>query len=107
MKAKSKSPSMNRPKSQSPLKSKNYKPSVSPLPRPHSTFKIVSHLPWTPDNLQVHIRFRPSLPRESKTQCVTFDSINPNKIYIGLTHEFSFEKVYQPGTTNSDVFNES
>lgn len=98
---------MNRPKSQTPLKSKNYKPSISPLPRPHSTFKIVSYIPGTPNNLQVHIRFRPPLPRESKTQCVTFDSNNPNKIYIGLSHEFSFEKVYQPENTNSDIFNES
>ena len=91
--------SLKRPKSQSPI-NKNRKSSLSPLPRAQSSLKIVSSLPSLPSNIYVHIRVRPFISKESPNQCIT---LSDNKIYLGLSHEFTFDRVYPPEVDTSTV----
>ena len=95
--------SLKRPKSQSPI-NKNRKSSLSPLPRAQSSLKIVSSLPSLPSNIYVHIRVRPFISKESPNQCIT---LSDNKIYLGLSHEFTFDRVYPPEVDTSTVFENS
>ena len=95
--------SLKRPKSQSPI-NKNRKSSLSPLPRAQSSLKIVSSLPSLPSNIYVHIRVRPFISKESPNQCIT---LSDNKIYLGLSHEFTFDRVYPHEVDTSTVFENS
>ena len=95
--------SLKRPKSQSPIKS-NRKSSLSPFPRAQSSLKIISSLPSLPSNIYVHIRVRPFISKESPNQCIT---LSDNKIYLGLSHEFTFDTVYPPEVDTSTVFENS